>query len=80
MGFHPLIPSHAIMVTPGVLTTYELLVNGNIRRRAGGRSARRHIAREYCEKTVDFDDHRQHGIATAAGGRAAAAAGTVTSA
>jgi hypothetical protein len=80
MGFHPLIPSHAIMVTPAVLTTGESLVKGNIRRRAGGRCARRHIAREYGEKTVEFDGHRQHGIAMKGSGRPAALAGTVTSA
>jgi len=80
MGFHPLIPSHAIMVTPAVLRTYELLVNGNIRRRAGGRCAQRHIAREYGEKSVELDGQRQHGIAIEGGGRAAALAGTVTSA
>jgi len=80
MGFHPLIPSHAIMVTPAVLITRESLVNGNIRRRTGGRCAQRHIAREYSEKTVEFDGHRQYGIAIEGGGRAAALAGTVTAA
>jgi hypothetical protein len=80
MGYHPLSASHAIMVTPGVLTTYELLVNGNIRRRARGRCAQRHIAGEYSEKTVEFDGHCQDRIAIGGAGETAALAGTVTAA
>jgi len=68
------------MVTPAVLTTCESLVNGKIRRRGGRRCARRHIAREYSEKTVEFDGHCQHRIAIRGAGEAAALAGTVTAA
>ena len=78
MGYHPLNASHAIMVTPAVLRTYELLVNVNIRRRAGGRCARRHIAGEYCKKTVKFDGQGQHSVSIRRADGAAAQAGTVT--
>ena len=68
------------MVTPGVLRTYELLVNVNIRRRGRGRCAQRHIAGEYSQETVEFDGHCQDGIAVGGAGEAATLAGTVTAA